>query len=149
AIKSKNLDEEQIRGVVEGLEKEYFVCGLHTVDIPGLETTITTRTMREYMALIAVADYIITVDTAAFHVAGGIGKPQVGIFSWASGTVYGKYYKNWQLIQRDRDFTPGWDCGPCYRWSTCPKCPDHNQVRKPCITEITAEEILSAFDKIC
>ncbi len=148
AIKSKNLDEQQIREVVDGLHKlGCFVYGLHTFPILGLETPLLAgKTIRNYMALVAVADYAVSVDSAAFHIAGGLGKPQVGIFSWADGKVYGKYYKNWVLVQRHRD-NGNWDCGPCYNWGVCPKQEQVGSkfMRKPCITEITGAEIVKAF----
>ncbi len=148
AIKSKNLDEQQIREVVDGLHKlGCFVYGLHTFPILGLEAPLLMgKSIRNYMSLVAMADYVVTVDSAAFHIAGGLGKPQVGIFSWADGKVYGKYYKNWALVQRHRD-NGDWDCGPCYNWGVCPKEArvGVKHMRKPCITEITGAEIVKAF----
>lgn len=144
AMKSKNLDEQQIRDTVDGLhELGCFVYGLHNRPVLGLETPILSgHDIRNYMALIAVADYVVSVDTAAFHIAGGLGKKQVGIFSWADGDVYGKYYKNCEIVQRHRK-NGDWDCGPCYNWGLCPK--EKNSVRKPCITEITGAEIVDKF----
>lgn len=145
AIYSKNLDEQQIRGVVNSLhDLGCFVYGVHTMPILGLETPLLVgKNIRNYMSIIDAADYVIAVDSAAFHVAGALGKKQVGIFSWADGKVYGKYYKNWLLVQRHRD--EGWDCGPCYNWGVCPKLTVRKMHRKPCITEVTSDEIVEKF----
>jgi ADP-heptose:LPS heptosyltransferase len=149
AISSKNLDLLQWTGVIEGLKKlGCFVYGLHSQAIPGFEAPILIgNNIRNFMALVAAADYVISVDSAAFHVAGGLGKPMVGIFGWADGKVYGKYYNNWELVQRHRD-DRNWSCGPCYTWGACVKCPAVNVVRKPCISEIRSEEIVEAMQRL-
>ncbi len=147
AISSKNLGEDQIQEICKGLKErgcEYY--GVHTYDIKGFDGPIYSgKNVKEFMALVGAADYIVSVDTSTFHIGGGLGIPMVGIFSWADGKVYGKYYEKWELVQRHRD--DGWKCGPCYNWGLCTQCPT-KQIRKPCITEITGEEILEAFDRL-
>lgn len=147
AISSKNLDESQIEGICSGLKSRGFdYYGVHTNDIQGFDGPVYSgKDVKQFMSLVGVADYLISVDTSTFHIGGGLGIPMVGIFSWADGKVYGKYYDKWELVQRHRD--SGWECGPCYTWGNCQKCPS-NQQRKPCITEITSNEILEAFDRI-
>lgn len=148
AMRSKNLAPEQFGPVMEAVkEMGGYIYGLHSLPILNFEGPLLIgKNCREFMSMVAVADYVISVDSAAFHVAGGLDKPQVGIFSWADGKVYGKYYSNWELVQRHRD-NGDWDCGPCYVWGECPKV-HHSQVRKPCITEITAEEIIESFKRL-
>lgn len=149
AIMSKNLDAAQMNLTAKALkDRGYLVLGLHRVPIHELEVpTLTPEGIKQYFAFVNASDYIITVDTSTFHVAGGLNKPSVAVFSWADGVQYGKWYEKFILVQRHRNHTPGWSCGPCYRWGLCPKVP-HNVVRKPCITEITAEEIVGAFDQM-
>ena len=147
AISSKNLGQDQIEKVCRGLKyRGLSYYGTHIREIPGFDGNVFVgKNIKDFISLVGAADYVISVDSAAFHIAGGLGIPMVGVFSWACGKTYGKYYKNWELVQRHRD--EGWDCGPCYNWGECRKC-DHRQVRKPCITEITADEILISLDKL-
>lgn len=147
AIKSKDLDVTQTQEVIDELELNgYTVICLNKETIKYITApTIVTNSFLDFLGYIKAADYIISVDTATFHAAGGLDKPTVGIFSWADGKAYGKWYKKWILVQRHRD-NGNWSCGPCYMWNTCPKVQD--QSRKPCITEITSTEIIEAAMKL-
>ncbi len=147
AIANKNLDTQQMNQTVEYVQSLGFdVYGIHKKKIDELCcATIVPENMVEFFSFIQSANYIITVDTAAFHAAGGLNKPMVAVFSWACGKTYGKYYPQMMLVQKHRDDTPGWTCGPCYRWSLCPRT---NEYRKPCITEITANDIILSFQKL-
>jgi len=146
AIYSKNLDDGQWGHVIKELQAMgHFVFGSHKAFISNFNAPqIVGKNIRNFMAIVDAADYVITVDSAAFHMAGGLGKPMVGVFGWSDGKVYGKYYTNWELVQRHRD-NGNWDCGPCYCWGNCPKSNDN---RKPCMTEIKGEEIVQAFRKL-
>lgn len=146
AISSKDLDASQIQGVARSLTAEgYRVVGLHSSPVGPLVKeglpSFSGLGIRQWMALISLADYIISVDTAAIHCAGGLGKPAVGIFTWASGPVYTKYYPTVEVVQKPQE----WGCGPCYNWFVCPKSKKN---RKPCATEITAEDIMLGFRKL-
>lgn len=147
AMFNKNLLEHQILGLTKGLyERGLCVVGLHnnTVyellknDIPQISNT----KLRHWMAVLNQADYVVSVDTAAFHCAGGMGKPLVGIFTFADGKVYGKHF-DFFLVQKHREDDPCWTCGPCYNWGACPKTTKNP---KPCLTEITPEMILAKVD---
>ena len=146
AISGKNMDESQWSYVIDELQAmDYFVYGLHNMPILNFNAPQTHgKNIRNFMALVAVSDYVITVDSAAFHMGGGLGKPMVGVFGWTDGKVYGKYYQNWELVQRHRD-NGNWDCGPCYTWGFCPKSKAN---RKPCIDSIEGHEIMEAFKKL-
>jgi ADP-heptose:LPS heptosyltransferase len=149
AMDNKNMTPEQIIPVVDVLSKEYCVFGLHDfpLNLYNLSSMIGAN-QRHFISLIDASDYVITVDTAAFHCAGGLGKPTVAIFGWADGLVYSKYYKNVSLVQKHKNYTPDWTCGPCYNFTTCCKVPNQMISKKPCITEITPEMILDGFEKL-
>lgn len=148
AMMGKNLDAEQINGVISELEAMgYCVLLLHSNPIAAKAPTLAGQNTRQWMGIINAADYVISVDTSTFHFAGGIGKPLVGIFSWADGEVYGKYF-NFTLVQKHRSYTSGWTCGPCFNWWKCLKCSNPQQLRKPCITEITAEDVMIGVRKM-
>lgn len=94
-----------------------------------------------WIALVACSDIIVSIDTATFHIAGGLKKPLVGIFSFTDGKVYGKYYK-FLLVQKHRD-NGDWDCGPCFNCHACPK--EKVLKQKPCLTEIDPSDIMDAI----
>lgn len=150
AMLTKNLNLKQLTGIVDYLRGEgYFVCGLHTYPVEELTKlqvpTICQFHLRQWMGIIAAADYVISVDTSTFHLAGGIGKPLVGIFSFADGHVYGRYYPTFELVQKHRKDDPNWKCGPCYAWANCPLT---KAVPKPCITEISSDMIIDGFQRL-
>lgn len=148
---NKNLSDKQLAGVVKGLlSKGYNVIGLHDHRIPYFDNNnlpyITGVSIRTWMAILDQADYVISVDTAAFHCRGGMQKPVLGIFTFADGLVYGKHYQQFELVQKHRSLNPAWTCGPCYNWTGCPK--EKINMLKPCLTEITSEMILDGFDRL-
>lgn len=148
AMIAKNLEEHQCQPVIDELEgRGYHVVVIHDLPTSFRARSIVDATLRQWMALINQADYIISVDTAAFHCAGGMGKKVVAVFGWADGLVYSKHYPNVSLVQKHRNYTPGWTCGPCYNFGDCVKTKG-DVTRKPCITEITAEDILNGFEKV-
>lgn len=149
AMIMKDLNRTQIEGLFRGIENlGFFPFGLHKTPIKELSSLsfsmISGLKIREWLGVLNASDYVISVDTSSFHASGGLGKPMVGIFSFADGKTYGRYYKNWELVQRHRD-NGDWDCGPCYNWTLCKKCLG---VPKPCITDINSEEIITAFKKL-
>lgn len=144
----KNLNETQLKGTVEELRRiGLFVYSLHTKPIVELGKmnvpVITSQTIQQWMGIINAADYVVSVDTSTFHFAGGIGKPLTGIFTFADGKVYGRYY-DFTLVQKHRD-DGNWECGPCYNWCNCTKT---IKVPKPCLTEITVDMIVEGIRKM-
>ena len=148
AMLSKNLAPEQINPVIAELTRRgYYVLLLHNTPVNMDAPCLYGMNIRNWMSVIDAADYIISVDTATFHCAGGMGKPVVGVYGWADSHLYGRYYPTAVLVQKHRDYTPGWTCGPCYDYGKCPMCPSQT-IRKPCITGISHEDILKGFNKL-
>jgi len=87
----------------------------------------------------------ITVDTGHLHCAGGLNKPNIGIFSYVDGYVYCKYYKNTIVLQKHRK-NGNWDCGPCWNYGNCVKTTKINN--KPCVSELSKEEIHEKIDEL-
>lgn len=135
----KTLLPWQIEAVIEAT-KDYHLVGLHNREVNELTRLgipgVYNANIKDWMCYIAAADYVISVDTATFHMAGGLKKPLVGIFTFADGKAYGKYF-DFVLVQKHRD-NGNWDCGPCFKFGDCPKC---NKTPKPCLTELSKEEI--------
>lgn len=150
AMPSKNLNEIQIKTIIKYLkENNYFICSSHYETIEHMEEipTLINPDTREWMSLINALDYVISVDTAAFHCAGGMKKKVMGIFSWADGYVYGKYYPNAIITQLHRNTHPEWTCGPCYRWNECPFVEKGNN-NKPCLTKISGDMLADSMKKL-
>jgi ADP-heptose:LPS heptosyltransferase len=147
AMENKNLLDYQLVGLMRQLQdRGLYPFGLHTIPIYDLLKndipTIGEIKLKQWMGVIDQADYVISVDSAAFHCAGGMKKPLVGIYTFADGKVYGKYFDCF-IVQKHRDYTSGWDCGPCYNWGNCPKTKKNP---KPCLTEITVDDIMEKVD---
>jgi len=148
AMVVKNLLPWQLKVIVEYLNKRNcFIFGLHSETIMDFTVMdinlICKQSIRQWMSVIKAADYVVSVDTSTFHFAGGIGKPLTGIFTFADGKVYGKYY-NFELVQKHRD-DKNWACGPCYNWGLCPLT---TAVPKPCLTQITGEMLTDGLDRM-
>jgi ADP-heptose:LPS heptosyltransferase len=148
AMVVKNLTKLQLEGIVKGLrERGCFVYACHTIPIQDLAElnvpTFVQITYPEMFGLINESDYVISVDTGQFHLAGMLKRPLTGIFTFADGIVYGRHYK-FELVQKHRN-NGDWDCGPCYNWANCKIS---NVVPKPCLTEITVEMILDGIDRM-
>jgi len=132
---NKTLLDWQVKVLLDEL-KDCCVVGLHKEEMPGVPG-IYDICIREWMACIAAADYVISVDTAAFHCAGGLKKPLVGIFTFADGKAYGKHF-DFVLVQKHRDLKCNWDCGPCFKFG---ECPISRKTPKPCLTELSEKQI--------
>jgi ADP-heptose:LPS heptosyltransferase len=149
AMRVKDLQPHQIGPVVEHLRKKgCFVYSTHQYPIPELHDldvpVIHKISFLQWMGVINEADYVITVDTSHFHLAGELKKPLVGIFTFADGKVYGRYF-DFVLVQKHRD-NGDWDCGPCYNWANCTK--DSTKTPKPCLTDITPEMLIESVDEM-
>lgn len=143
---SKTLLPHQIEAIVNAT-KDYSLVGIHKDEIRELSKHgipgVYKASIVEWMACIASADYVISVDTAAFHLAGGMKKPLMGIFTFADGKAYGKYF-DFVLVQKHRD-NGDWDCGPCFKFGDCPKC---QRQPKPCLTELSAKELTEGVNRM-
>lgn len=148
AMISKNLTDGQMEGIVTQLRNmNYFVLASHTSSIAilnKLNVPVVKTNTPQLIGLVNACDYIISVDTAQIHIAGGLKKPAVGIFTFADGKVYLKFYSSCELVQKHRD-NGDWDCGPCYNY---PNCTKYNGLPKPCLTEITVDMIMDKFKEL-
>lgn len=146
AMHNKDLLDRQIMGLTKGLhERGYYVFGLHTKPIyPFLQNDIPTISgvkLRQWLGIIDQTDYTISVDSAAFHAAGGMGKPLVGIFTFVNSETYSRYFSTVEIVQGK---CPKGYSG-CYNWGTCPYS-ENGFI--PCNSSINCEEILNSFDKL-
>jgi ADP-heptose:LPS heptosyltransferase len=142
---NKSLTENQIEELAASLKNQgYFVYTIHKehqtiYENLGINQFVSID-LQAWIAFVDISDYIISIDSATFHIAGGLKKPLVGIFTFTDGKVYGKYY-DFILVQKHRD-NGNWPCGPCFNIGFCPKTKDFF---KPCLTELTSSDILKGF----
>lgn len=143
AMASKNLTYEQINPVINKLLPHFDVYFVHSSEIKNFNIkTLIANNIREYLAIIDAADYILGVDSSVFHCAGGMNKPCLGIYSWADGYVYSKYYPNSTIVQYHRKkYGDEWSCCPCYEFTNCSIEKDQRVLVKPCMSKITSEMI--------
>lgn len=145
----KSLLEHQIVEVIAGLRaRKLFPIAVHDEPKP-IFTRLAVRelfhlTSESWKAAVAAADYVVTVDTAMFHMGGGLKKPMTAIFTFTDGMTYGKYYE-FILVQKHRK-NGNWDCGPCFLSNNC--CKERLSPLKPCLTELTAADILEGVDRM-
>lgn len=142
AMPSKNLLPKHLNEICKFLKNYNLnVIGLHNKEIEELKQfnipTLTNLTIREWMSVINECSYVISVDTAAFHMANGLNKPTVGIFSWANGKLYSKYHNNAIIVQLNLSE----NC-PCYNFASCPLS---NKAIKPCIQDLDEKIITDAI----
>lgn len=136
---TKTLLPHQLEAIVEAT-KDHVLLAYHKEELETFKKagiqTISNISLRELTCHFNEMDYVISVDTAAFHLAGGLKKPLMGIFTFADGKAYGKHF-DFVLVQKHRD-NNNWDCGPCFKFGDCPKC---RKPQKPCLTELSKEEL--------
>jgi ADP-heptose:LPS heptosyltransferase len=146
AMEKKNIPDSHMVKVAKGLqERGFYPVALHTTPIlPLIKNDIPTicrPKLRQWLGVINQADYIVTVDSAALHCAGGMHKPLVGIFTFVNGLVYTRYYPYVELVQ---GMCPIGHAG-CYNWGACPSVKDPTL---PCHASLNADSILQAFDRL-
>lgn len=152
--KLRTLLPEQIIGITEYFRKNrFFIYSSNTEKCSLMEElkipTLVDYSTHEWLSFIHAADYVVTVDSAAFHYAGAISKPLTGIFTHVDGKFRGQYC-DFILVQKHRD-NGNWPCGPCYDYSKCshPNCKSNDYFTpKPCITELTVKEIVQGIEKM-
>ncbi len=137
SMNTKNLAEDKIRLLCSEIhDLGMYPLGLHTSKIDGIEYTFC-GSIRQWMSVMNAVDYVISVDTSAFHLAGGLGKPVIGIFSIVNGRVYAKHYPTAEVVQGDCP----WGHTGCYAWNQCGAA----GIRKPCIDSISVDNIIEKF----
>lgn len=129
----------------------WAVALLHTARVPVGVPTLAGLSLRMMGAVCAVADLIVSVDTAAFHWGGILWRPTVGIFNINDGAAYSRHYPTARPVQT---------CAtPCLNVryghdgdATCPKHARENLPLIPglglamsrCYTRSTLDQIMEA-----
>lgn len=100
--------------------------------------------LKEFIYTTSLFDYIISVDTGAFHLSSALEIPTVGIFTWTDSKILSKYHKKVELVQKHRDDQNGLSHCPCWNWVCC-ECKEKPQFPLKCMKLITANEIYQKF----
>jgi ADP-heptose:LPS heptosyltransferase len=94
----------------------------------------------DYFALIAVAELVISADTAAIHLASALDVPVVGLYGPNIPALYGPWGSKGLAIFR------GYDCSPCItNFNTKLNVCRHAEGRGACMKAITVDEV---FERI-
>jgi ADP-heptose:LPS heptosyltransferase len=123
--------------------KNYFICGVHQDEHPLLKNLgihqITNLKYDHWIALVSTSDYVVSVDTATLHLAGGLKTPLLGVFNFTKGKVYTKYYPNVEIVQ---GFCP-YKTDGCFNYYSCPESQD-----LPCQNNITSNQLIKSFENL-
>ena len=146
AMQNKNLLGNHLNDSINHLiEKNCCPIGLHNTPVPEMvrknHPVIYGLKLRQWMSVMNEADYVVSVDTAHLHCAGGLNKPMVGIFTFVNASTYCKYYPNCIQVQGP---CPANQAG-CYNWGACPLTKLNP---KPCLSELASKRILSGIDEM-
>lgn len=144
AMKIKDLSDPCITKLFDLLESNGFnPIGIHADPIEVLlkRSSLYHLKIRQWMSVIQASNYMISVDSAAFHCAGGMNKPVLGIFTFANGDVYSQHYPKAQSIQGPCPF----GIKGCYNWHLCP---DKSKSTLPCNYGTTPQMIFEAFERL-
>jgi ADP-heptose:LPS heptosyltransferase len=77
----------------------FAVALLHHQQVPASLPTLAGLPLRMMGAVCAVAELIVSVDTAAFHWGGILERPTIGVFNINSGAAYCRYYPTARPVQ--------------------------------------------------
>lgn len=97
-------------------------------------------TFHDFFALIAVADLVISADTATVHIASAVNTPAVGFYGPNSPSLYGPWRENSLALYT------GFVCSPCItnfngKINTC----RHPEGRGACMNSVTLEAAFQAI----
>jgi ADP-heptose:LPS heptosyltransferase len=98
----KSLKLDQITDLCQRLQTKGFKPLLvHNEKLPVDVEQRINLPLREWMDLVAGAPRVVSVDTSVFHLAGGLGRPLVGLHSMFWGSAVGEHY-DFRLFQESR-----------------------------------------------
>jgi len=103
----------------------------------GVWDFIGKTTMSEAIALAAVCDCVIGVDTGMQHVAAAVGTPTISIFGPTSPAMCGAYAENAFFVEQVMA------CRPCYATLMYNDCRD-----RQCLNQITPMMVMTKLQQI-
>lgn len=111
---------------------------------------------RLWAAMIGAMDLLVTVDSAAMHIAAALDVPLVGLFSTVPGWTRMRYYRNAVAIDSSYPCAPcfriGMECGrsvptPGVDWVPSMNIRGKNETY-PCLASISVEEVMAGVEEV-
>ena len=87
--------------------------------------------LKELAHLLRIASFVVTVDSGPMHIAAAVATPTIALFGPTAPWRTGPYGPGHRIVRKEVF------CGPCFKKS----CKDPG-----CMSEITAEEVVSAVE---
>jgi ADP-heptose:LPS heptosyltransferase len=128
----------------------WAVALLHDRRFPVPLPMLSGLSYRMMGAACAAADLVISVDTAAFHWGGILGRPTVGVFNVNAGRAYCKYYPSARAVQTcatpciNVRYGDGEGSCPAHTTDDLPPGPGLGLLPSRCYGRATVERILEA-----
>lgn len=91
-------DWTELVRVYQYLEENGYIPFFIDNRVIGSYRFIEANSLYDLLASVNAFDFIISVDTAVFHIAGAFNKPVVGLFNINDGEAYSKYYPSASFI---------------------------------------------------
>lgn len=138
-------DRFGMRIVMTGLPDEAFLIAETRQHLKHAERVTDLGgqlSFTDYYALIAVADLVISADTATIHIASAVNTPVVGLYGPNSPHLYGPWGRGGLALYAE------FDCSPCItnfnsKINTC----RHPDGRGACMKALSVEEVFTAIEK--
>lgn len=87
--------------------------------------------LKELAHLLRIASFVVTVDSGPMHIAAAVATPTIALFGPTAPWRTGPYGPGHRIVRKEVS------CGPCFK----KRCKDPG-----CMSEITAEEVVSAVE---
>jgi ADP-heptose:LPS heptosyltransferase len=98
--KKRSLSASQANDIIQHFDGKYDIRLVHNCLVEGLcKDGIIFDTFIHLAELVASASLVVSVDTSILHLAGGLNKNTIGLFSWTSGKIMCQYYPTVKYIQ--------------------------------------------------
>lgn len=145
ATANRTFSDQKLRQIVEAIKASDFTLLLigppgTRSDMRSMANWVGKTSLAEVIALVALSEGVITVDTGILHIAGALRKPTVGLFR-AIRPEYAQLYPTVQPIF----WSGGPACLPTCQWDSWYGCAE-----VPCrqLEGIDPESIPQAMQKI-
>ena len=129
---------------IERLAKIATVAIFHTspLDIPAHPNIhqFHAQPLRDTIAMIAACDYIVSVDSAFYHLGAAFGIPTLGIYGPTDGEIRSVHHPKYMLVPTPEPYP----CAPCWRNEDTP-CYLTKLPISACLNSIPADSIVESF----
>lgn len=133
---AKNCLENGVIPVITGVGRRAAeLSDVVLRDVPGVVCMVDKLEWSEYIALIAGAKYVVSIETSAGHIAAALKKPTISIYGGMAD------YRHW------RPYGPGnfvlsaeLECSPCFKKNGC--------LDMTCMRSIDSKNVIALINQI-